>query len=119
MTNAMPQPRPRKLSRTTTTRMYFMRNPSLLVGLLLVGSLLAFSFIGSFFVDERMARPLSAPPSQAPGASLLFGSDSQVRDLFAVLVYGTWLTVRLGLIAGAIGILVGGSLGLIAAYFHG
>lgn len=119
MTQATPAPRALQLSKATSVRLYLMRNPSLLIGMLLVGGLLAFSLIGSFFVDERMARPLSAPPSQAPGAGLPFGSDSQGRDLFAVLVYGTWLTVRLGLIAGTIGMLIGGSLGFIAAYFGG
>ena len=98
---------------------YLGRNPSLLIGSLLVGGLLLFSLIGSFFVDARMARPLSAPASQPPGPGLPFGSDTQGRDLFAVLVYGTWLTVRLGLIAGAIGMLIGGALGFVAAYFGG
>ena len=98
---------------------YLSRNPSLAIGIVLVGSLVLFSFVGSFFVDARMARPLSAPPSQPPSAELLFGTDTQGRNLFAVLVYGTWLTVQLGLIAGAIGILVGGSLGFVSAYFGG
>lgn len=98
---------------------YLARNPSLVIGILLVGSLVMFSLIGSFFVDARMARPLSAPPSQAPSAELPFGTDTQGRNLFAVLVYGTWLTVQLGLIAGAIGIVIGGSLGFVSAYFGG
>lgn len=98
---------------------YLARNPSLTIGILLVAFLVLFSFFGSFFVDERMARPLSAPPSQPPGTGLPFGTDTQGRNLFAVLVYGTWLTVRLGLIAGAIGMFIGGSLGFISAYFGG
>jgi peptide/nickel transport system permease protein len=98
---------------------YLMRNPSLAVGIVLVGSLLAFSAIGSLFVDDRMARPLSAPASQPPQSGLPFGSDSQGRNLFAVAVYGTWLTVQLGLIAGAIGMVIGGALGFVAAYFGG
>ncbi|MCK7615711.1 ABC transporter permease [Roseibium sediminicola] len=98
---------------------YLARNPSLAIGIFMVGFLILFSLLGSFFVDERMAQPLSALPSQPPGLNLLFGSDTQGRNLFAVLVYGTWLTVRLGLIAGAIGILIGGSLGFISAYFGG
>lgn len=108
-----------KPSKSLAVRLYLQRNPSLAVGVLLVGGLLVFSLVGSFFVDARMARPLAAPSSQMPSLAHPFGSDSQGRDLFAVLVYGTWLTVRLGLIAGAIGIAVGGALGFISAYFGG
>lgn len=98
---------------------YIKRNPSLGFGLLLIATLLLFSLIGGFVVDERMARPLSAPASQPPSWEHWFGSDSQGRDLFAVMIYGTWLTVKLGLIAGAIGIVIGGALGFIAGYFGG
>lgn len=119
MTQVPARSRAPKMTTATAIRLYLIRNPSLAVGIALVGGLLLFSLIGSFFVDDRMARPLTAPPSQPPNSTNLFGSDTQGRDLFAVVVYGTWLTVRLGLIAGAIGIAIGGALGFIAAYFGG
>jgi len=117
--DAAPTPVLRRISKFTHARRYLARNPSLGIGIALVGGLILFSLIGSLFVEARMARPLSAPPSQPPSADHWFGSDSQGRDLFAVVVYGTWLTVRLGLIAGAIGVAIGGALGFISAYFGG
>lgn len=119
MTTAILASTERAPSRLDAIKGYLARNPSLAVGIALIAFLILFSAIGSLFVDARMARPLSAPPSMPPDGSLPFGTDTQGRNLLAVLVYGTWLTVRLGLIAGAIGIFIGGSLGFISAYFGG
>jgi len=98
---------------------YLRRNPELWIGLALVFGLLLFSFVGGLFVTERMARALAASEAAAPSWAHPFGTDTQGRDILAVMVYGTWLTVRLGLVAGAIGIAIGGALGFIAAYFGG
>ncbi|MGI9145428.1 MAG: ABC transporter permease [Chloroflexota bacterium] len=98
---------------------YLRRNPPLIIGLLLLLGLLLFVVIGSFLVDIERARPLSARALQPPGGSLPFGSDKQGRDLFAVMVAGTPLTLRIGLIAGFIGTFVGSTLAFVAAYYGG
>src|SRR5689334_2348073 len=74
---------------------YLRRNPALPFGLLLLLSLLLFSVIGRFMVDTEQARPLSVMAVQEPSWELPFGSDRQGRNLFAVMVAGTPLTVRI------------------------
>jgi peptide/nickel transport system permease protein len=98
---------------------YLKRNPSLVVGALMLLSLFLFSFIGSFLVDTQKARPLSVMATQPPSWDLPFGSDRQGRNLFAVMVAGTPLTVRIGLIAGLIGVGVGTILAFLAAFYGG
>ena len=105
--------------RTTSVGRYLRRNPTLMVGLLLLLALLLFVVIGSFMVDVERARPLSARALQPPGGTLPFGSDKQGRDLFAVMVAGTPLTLRIGLIAGIIGTFVGATLAFFSAYYGG
>jgi peptide/nickel transport system permease protein len=105
--------------RTISLGRYLRRNPTLIVGLLLLLALLLFVVIGSFMVDVERARPLSARSLQPPGGSLPFGSDKQGRDLFAVMVAGTPLTLRIGLIAGIIGTFVGATLAFLSAYYSG
>src|SRR5688572_3720126 len=83
---------------------YLRRNPSMIVGLLMLLSLALFSGIGSLFMDEQRIRPLSVMAIQPPSWDLPFGSDRQGRDLLAVMIYGTPLTIRIGLIAGFIGV---------------
>ena len=81
--------------------------------------LLLSSVIGSRFVNLQHARPISVRPLQPPSAALPFGSDKQGRDLFAVMVSGTPLTLRIGLIAGFIGVGLGALVGFVSAYYGG
>src|SRR5687767_1321342 len=83
---------------------YLKRNPSLPIGIAMLMSLVLFSVIGSFLVDTERARPLSVMAIQPPSWELPFGSDRQGRDLLAVMIAGTPLTIRIGVIAGLIGV---------------
>jgi peptide/nickel transport system permease protein len=98
---------------------YLHRNPSLAVGIALLAALALFVAIGHFLVDTEDARPLSAPALRPPSVDYPFGTDRQGRDLFAVMVAGTPLTLRIGFIAGFLGVGLGTVLAFIAAYYRG
>lgn len=98
---------------------YCRRNPSLVVGLLLFFTLLLSSSIGRNFVNLEDARPISVGPLKPPSWELPFGSDKQGRDLLAVMVVGTPLTLRIGLIAGFLGVGFGSLLAFVSAYYGG
>jgi peptide/nickel transport system permease protein len=102
-----------------TTAGYLRRNPSLPIGLFFLFALLAFVVIGHFTVDLAESRPLSAMPLQKPSQELPFGSDKQGRNLYAVMVEGTPLTLRIGLVAGFIGVGFGAILGFASGYYGG
>jgi peptide/nickel transport system permease protein len=98
---------------------YVKRNPNLGVGLGILLFLILFTIVGSLLTDANSAYPLAAPASKPPSWDFPFGTDGQGRDLFAVAVAGTWLTIRIGLIAGIIGVAVGTALGFAAAFYGG
>jgi peptide/nickel transport system permease protein len=98
---------------------YLKRNPSLPLGIAMLLSLMLFSVIGSFLVDTERARPLSVMAIQPPSWELPFGSDRQGRDLLAVMIAGTPLTIRIGVIAGVIGVGLGTVLAFISAFYGG
>ena len=98
---------------------YIRRNPSLAIGVALLALLTLFVVIGSLTVDTEDARPLSAPALQPPSVDYPFGTDRQGRDLLAVMVAGTPLTLRIGFIAGFLGVGLGTVLAFIAAYYRG
>ncbi len=124
------------MNRTRNTLRYFKRNVTLTIGLGILLGLILFSVVGSFFVDAKvdpypLAGPASSPPTlnycpridpecaETEPAAYPFGTDAQGRDLFAVAVFGTWLTMRIGLLAGVIGIIVGTFLGFTSAFYGG
>lgn len=98
---------------------HIRRNPKLLVGLALLTALLTFGALGPLFIDTSKARPMSVIPDQRPSREFPFGTESQGRDMLALIVRGIPLTVRIGLQAGAIGLAIGIILGFVAGYVGG
>ncbi|MEA2728910.1 MAG: peptide/nickel transport system permease protein [Acetobacteraceae bacterium] len=98
---------------------YTGRNRSLLVGTLLLLALVLFVVIGRMFVDTEDARALSAPSLRSPSWDYPFGTDRQGRDLLAVMVAGTPLTLRIGFIAGFLGVGIGSVLAFTAGFYRG
>jgi peptide/nickel transport system permease protein len=96
---------------------YLRRNASLLIGATLLGLLALFIVIGNLAVDTSNAQPLSAPALQPPSWDYPFGTDRQGRDLLAVMIAGTPLTLWVGFVAGIIGVGAGSLLAFTAAYY--
>jgi peptide/nickel transport system permease protein len=114
-------PRPESAARRVAGNSwsYARRNRSLLVGLGFLLALLLFVVIGHLTVDLTEARPLSVRSLKPPSRELPFGSDKQGRNLYAVMVEGTPLTFRLGIVSGFLAVVVGAIVGFIAAYYGG
>lgn len=105
--------------RTTLFFRYLRRNPGLFIGFLILVGLVLFTVIGVLTIDSDNAYPLSAKPKQPPGLEYPFGTDFYGRDLLAAMIVGMWQTALIGVLAGAIGTLIGVVLGFISAYFGG
>src|SRR5579862_2910013 len=96
---------------------YLHRNVSLVVGVALLGILVVFMVVGGFIVDTDNAQALSVPVLQPPSWDYPFGTDRQGRDLLAVMVAGTPLTLWIGFVAGILGVSIGAILAFTAAYY--
>ncbi|HVC33764.1 MAG TPA: ABC transporter permease [Chloroflexota bacterium] len=123
-TSAVVQPKPKAAPRQGRSTFqsilaYCSRNPNLVIGCALILLLILIGAIGPFFVNVQNAQPTSVIPDQPPSADYLLGSDDQGRDLLAVLVAGLPLTLRVGLIAGCVGLGIGIILGFVAGYQGG
>lgn len=66
------------------------------------------------FIDRAAGRP-----PYAPGSSHWFGTDQDARDVFSRTVFGARVSLVVGFVAIACGMLVGGALGIVAGYFRG
>jgi peptide/nickel transport system permease protein len=89
------------------------------LGTVLLVLLALFVTVGRLFIDPADARPLSVPTLRPPSWDYPFGTDRQGRDLFAALVTGTPLTLKIGFIAGFLGVGIGTVLAFVAGYYRG
>jgi peptide/nickel transport system permease protein len=78
-----------------------------------------FIILGNLFYDVSRYKPLSVLPGRPPAAEYPLGTDSQGRDILAVMIAGTPLTLRMGLLAGFLGVATGTILAFSGAYFGG
>jgi peptide/nickel transport system permease protein len=98
---------------------YLRRNPNLTSGVVVLCILALICLLGPLLVNVDHARATSVLPDQPPSRDFPLGTDDQGRDLAAVLVAGLPLTLRIGFIAGIVGLSIGIVLGLLAGYRRG
>ncbi len=58
-------------------------------------------------------------PPYSPSGTHLFGTDQDARDMFSRTIYGARVSLTVGFSAIAFGLLVGGSLGMVAGFLRG
>ena len=63
-------------------------------------------------------RDLGRPP-YSPSSEFWFGSDQDARDVFSRTIFGARVSLTVGFVAIAFGMLIGGTLGILAGYFRG
>jgi len=103
----------------TDFKYFVTNNMRLSIGLLLILGLVAFWLIGGAVTDRADADPISGAPSAAPSMKYLLGTDAQGRQMLPLMIAGIPITLRIGLIAGGLGVLTGTILGFTAGYFRG
>lgn len=98
---------------------YLRRNIGLALGLLIILLLVVFTLYGLATADLSNAYPLSVKSKQPPSLEYPLGTDFFGRDLYVAMVVGLKQTATIGILAGAIGTLIGVLLGFVSAYFGG
>lgn len=100
-----------------TWRTYFdTARIAAVVGIVLVAGLILTAIfapeLSPYDPTERAGRPFS-PPS----AEHLFGTNDIGQDIFSELIYGSRISLIVGIFAGAITVVIGLAVGLVAGYF--
>jgi len=96
----------------------FVRHRPAVLGLVILLSVVACALLAPV-LHPASPFSLSGQPFQAPFGQYLFGTDQLGRDLAAALLYGARTTLLIGLVATAIAVLVGVTIGGLAGYYGG
>lgn len=106
----------------------FMRHPSAMVAAAIVAVLMLGALFAPLIAPQNPFDPASLelansllPPVWSEGGDprFLLGSDDQGRDLFSALLYGSRISLLVGLAAVAFSAILGVTVGLIAGYAGG
>ncbi|GAC1614055.1 MAG: ABC transporter permease [Gemmatimonadaceae bacterium] len=105
-------------SRTFTTDVWrrFGRAPGAVVGAVVVALIVLLALLAPLVApSDPLAQDLSHG-AQAPSAAHLFGTDKLGRDIFARILFGARISIRIGFIAVGVAITVGTLIGAVAGY---
>ena len=92
----------------------FWRNRLANVGLAIVSMLMLMAVLAPFITARHYAEPSFGKAWRFPSRELWMGSDAIGRDFFSRVVYGTRVSLSVGMIAQAISFLIGVPLGILA-----
>jgi oligopeptide transport system permease protein len=95
------------------------RRPLFLISVALIAFLLVLSAFPQLFTSVDPNLGDLARSRQPPSAQAWFGYDLLGRDVFARAIYGTRVSIVVGVLATAFTVLVGGALGMVAGYYGG
>ncbi len=93
------------------------RNKLGIVGLAIIVLLILVAIFADFICPYNYAQTNVLDAYQGPSAAHLFGTDNLGRDIFSRCIYATRISLFIGIISSIAAVFVGGTLGLIAAYF--
>lgn len=108
------------LSRSKEIWMRLMRNKSSMISLGFIVILILVAVFANVLIDQELVTAQNqAERIQGPSAKHWFGTDLYGRDIFARVVYGSRISLSIGLLTVIISTTLGGLLGAIAAYYGG
>ena len=111
-----------KLRRTTPMKeawLRLIRNKTAVIGMVILLLLLFVAIFATVLTPYKYDEVNMKAKMQTPSAAHPFGTDQLGRDMMSRCFYGTRITMPIALFAVAFAVIVGGTIGIIAAYFGG
>ena len=100
----------------------YRRSPMGMIGLVVLIFFVLVAIFGPLMASHCDLSPLCHPsnlPIQPPSGKFWFGTDYQARSVLSLTIWGTRISLIVGLAATLITVVIGAGLGLIAGYYGG
>ncbi len=108
-----------RFNRRTRLWRTLRRNPRLLIGGLILIILILLAVTAQWLPLANPERGRGSEAYQSPSANHWLGTDATGRDVLARVIFGARVSLSVGLVAVTIGLVVGGTLGLVAGWRGG
>ena len=98
----------------------YRRNPLGMVGLIILAVFVLVALLAPVIAGREQLDPTcpcAGSPLQAPTAEFPFGTDDLGRSVFALTVWGSRISLMVGMFATVISILIGSVVGIVAGYY--
>jgi len=105
--------------RLSSIRYFLRKNPRMLLGLVLLTILLFVAVFAPVIAPYDPIKVNITDALEPPSLSHLLGTDDLGRDVFSRVLWGSRVSLSVGVISVSIGFLVGVSIGLLAGYLGG
>lgn len=97
----------------------FRRSPAAIAGMVIVAILLLAGILAPWLTPYDPNVQALLKVLRPPSAEHLLGTDQLGRDILTRILYGTRLTLSMGLFAVSVGLVIGVPLGVISGYYGG
>ncbi|GHU79907.1 peptide ABC transporter permease [Clostridia bacterium] len=97
----------------------FLRNKMAVFGLVIIILLILMALFAPLIAPYGFDDQVPERGLQPPNSQFIFGTDKFGRDIFSRIVYGSRVSLQVGLIAVAVALVSGGLLGAVAGFFGG
>lgn len=104
---------------TRSTLRSLVRSRNALIGLVIVGGFFIAASFSSFISVQNPYEINLDTKELAPSLNHPFGTDSLGRDIFSRVIYGSRISLKVGIFAMMISLIIGTVLGALAGYFGG
>lgn len=96
-----------------------VRNRTAIIGMAIVLFMLLVALLAPLIAPQDYAEMDLDNILQGPSLQHLFGTDDAGRDLFSRCIYGTRITLPIAFFSTLVAVVVGGTVGVVSAYFGG
>ncbi len=115
----VPKEKTKKTSELKEVLKHLIRNRAAVAGLVIIGFFLIVAVFAPFIATHSPTATSLVTRLQRPSAEHLLGTDELGRDLFSRMVFGSRISLNIGLISTLIGVVFGVPIGAVSGYYGG
>jgi peptide/nickel transport system permease protein len=97
----------------------YRRNKYGLTGLIILSGFIFIALLGPYIAPYSPSDTFIGEPFAPPSPKFLLGTDELGRDILSLLIYGTWTSMVVGVLASLLTVIIGTFVGIYAGYYGG